>query len=395
MKILFIGSLYPDQSFKQLINEKVDVGFAAQVFQTALIKGIDSFADVQVLSEVTVPSYPKYNKIWVKQDKFSHKQDDKCNDMTVSFLNLPIIKQFSIFLSYIRNLKNTKTSDVVLIYEITSRHLLSAIIGCRGIKKVLIVPDLPEYMSDNKNLIYLFLKKIDGWIINRLIRYIDGFVLFSDLMRQKLNIVEKPYIVIEGIYNPQPINDVPVKVGKKIVLYTGKIEQRFGLLDLLNAFTKIDGNDYELWLCGSGEIAMVKEFADNDKRIKYLGIMPHHDILILQRQATILVNPRHSTDEYTMYSFPSKTLEYMASGIPTLMCKLKSIPKEYYDHLYFFDDESIEGMAKTMKSCLDKPEIELYNKGKNASKFIYDHKTSCMQGKKVYEFLNLLQDNAG
>ena len=387
MKILFLGSLYPQVTLEKLVKAKVDVGFAAHVFQTALIQGLDHFADLQIISELSVPSFPNFKEIWVQKEKFSHNSDPNLIDTTVSYLNLPIIKQISICLSYIQTIRKCKQPDIVLIYEVTSRHLLSSILGCRAKKKVLIVPDLPEFMSENKNPIYLLFKKIDRWIIDWAIKQIDGFVLLSEPMKESLNIEDKPYITIEGVYNSYPDEFAVHKSEKKVLLYTGKIEKWFGLYDLLTAFTKIEGDNYELWLCGNGDIEMVRKFSHVDPRIKYLGVLSHDEVIILQKQATVLVNPRHSHDIYTMYSFPSKTMEYMASGTPTLMSRLKSLPYEYYEHLYFFDDESIEGMSRTIKQCLDIPTAILETKGMLASSYIKAHKNSHVQGEKIINFL--------
>ena len=392
MKLLFLGSLYPDNTFEKLLKEHIDVGFAAQVFQKALLPGLDVLADVSVISEITIPSFPKVKHLWINKETFSHSSLKKCDDETVAYLNLPIVKHVSIFVSYIKAIRKKQDYDAVLIYELTSRHLLSSLIGSRGVKKVLIVPDLPEFMSASKNIIYLLLKKIDRWIINKAIQHMDGFVLFSKHMAKSLNIGDKPYIVVEGIYNSRKDENVN-KCEKKILLYTGKIEKWFGLYDLLSAFTRIDGNDYELWLCGNGDLSMISEFTSKDDRIKYLGMMPHDEVLNLQKQATLLVNPRHSYDEYTKYSFPSKTMEYMASGTPTLMCKLESIPDEYNEHLFFFDDESVEGMANKIKTCLDLPSAELCSKGIEAALFINNHKSSFIQGERIINFINLLTNN--
>lgn len=390
MNILFLGSLYPDRTYEKLIKSKINVGFAAQVFQKALLTGLDLFSQVQVLSEVTIPSFLSSNILRVKEECFSHKSSKDLCDWTVPYLNLPIIKQISICISYILSIRKSKKADVILIYEITSRHLLSALIGSRSSKKILIVPDLPEYMSENRNIFYLIFKRIDRWIINFSLKHMDGFILFSECMKDSLKIGKKPYIVLEGILNSNLDLDTVKKNPQKVLLYTGKIEKWFGLYDLLSAFTQIKGDDYELWLCGNGDFSMINEFLDKDKRIRYLGVMSHNEVLNLQQQATILVNPRHSYDEYTKYSFPSKTMEYMASGTPTLMCRLESIPKEYYEHLFFFEDESVEGMAKTIKLCLDKPITELSEKGLKASLFIKESKSSYIQGKRVFDFLDIV-----
>jgi glycosyltransferase involved in cell wall biosynthesis len=143
-----------------------------------------------------------------------------------------------------------------------------------------------------------------------------------------------------------------------------------------------------MWLCGPGDIEMVNKYSSKDNRIIYKGCLTHKDVLNLQKQVRLLVNPRHSYDKFTLYSFPSKTMEYMASGTPTLMSRLKSLPKDYLDHLYLFEDESIEGMSKMIKHCLDKPDAELNDFGAAAAEFILSNKTPDIQAQKLFSFLS-------
>ena len=80
-------------------------------------------------------------------------------------------------------------------------------------------------------------------------------------------------------------------------------------------------------------------------------------------------------------------MEYLASGTPTLMCKLPSIPLEYYNHLFFFDDESVDGMSqKIVEICsLDKEFLKI--KGESAAEFIKSYKNSSYQVKKIISML--------
>lgn len=384
MDILFIGSLYPDDTFESLRQANIPVGFAAQVFQKAILSGLDNCCDIQVVSEVTMPSYPKC-KMVVRAEEYSH--DGEHQDRTIPYLNLPGIRMISKCISYIKEVRRREQYDCVLVYEVTSRHLLSALFAKNDCKKILIVPDLPEYMSDNKNPLYLLAKKIDGWIIKRLLNCFDGYVLFSSLMSSPLNIKDKPYIVVEGVFNTSLNRQVAPKNHKKVLFYSGKIEKWFGLEDLLEAFTLTVNEDFELWLCGNGDIEMLDRFQKRDTRIKYLGMLPYEEVLRLQQEATILVNPRHSGDMFTRYSFPSKTMEYMASGTPTLMCHLKSIPREYDDYIFYFEDESISGMANRIEECLSMTLDLLDSMGRKAKQFIIENKSSNVQGRKVYDFI--------
>ena len=80
-------------------------------------------------------------------------------------------------------------------------------------------------------------------------------------------------------------------------------------MNLVQAFENVKGNNIELWICGSGDSeAAIREAASRDSRIKFFGLVDSQTALKMQRQATILVNPRTSEGEYTKYSFPSKTI---------------------------------------------------------------------------------------
>lgn len=391
MNILFIGSIY-SESFKITLSKAcLPTSSAGQTFQKALLNGLDSLCDVRVISEYYIPTYPKFKKCAIASEYFSHSDCKKNVDVNISFINLPLIKKCSQFLSYcIKIRQRLKWADVIIVYEATSRQLLAPLLVAKEKPKIVIVPDLPEYMSDNTNPIYLFAKKIDRYLIDFAIKRFNGFVLLSQFMKEKLKIANKKYLVLEGIFSSQDYRDTIQKDSKKIVLYTGKIERWFGLEDLLKAFCKVKGDECRLYLCGPGDIELVKTYIKLDNRIEYKGCLTHEDVLALQKKATLLVNPRHSSDAYTLYSFPSKTMEYMASGTPTLMCKLKSLPDDYLKHLYFFEDESIDGYTRKIQECLELPENERMVFGQEASAFIMNNKNSFIQAQKLVDYINNL-----
>ena len=385
MKCLFVGSIYSEKFKKYLISKGVPSSSAGQTFETALLEGMGKIMDVNVISEFCVPSFPKFKKVRISGESYSIGTIP-CK--SISYANIPLVKKITQIISYYRYIKNTSDSfDTIVVYELTSRQLLPVVLAGRRMKKIVIVPDLPEFMSENRNPLYLLAKKIDRWIIDWALKRMDGLVLLSPYMSERLHIGQKPWIVIEGLFSP---NDVVLdcnKLEKRIVLYTGKIEKWFVVEDLLEAFTQIDGDEYQLWLCGPGDIEMVNKYSRKDNRIIYKGCLTHHEVLNLQKQVRLLVNPRHSYDEFTLYSFPSKTMEYMASGTPTLMSRLKSLPSDYIDHLYLFEDESISGMSKMIKHCLDKSDTELSEFGAAAAEFILSNKTSDIQARKLHDFL--------
>lgn len=385
MKCLFIGSVYSENFKNYLQSIGAPSSSSGQIFETALLEGMGKIMNVNVISEFYVPCYPKFKRFTMLGESYAI---GSIPCMSIRYTNLPFVKQITQMISYFKYIKKTTCSfGTIVIYELTSRQLIPAILAGRKSKKVVIVPDLPEFMSENRNPFYLFAKKVDRCLINWALKRVDGLVLLSPYMRERLHVNYKPWIVIEGLFSPKDVVLDCNKLEKKIVLYTGKIEKWFGVEDLLEAFTQIDGDEYQLWLCGPGDIEMVNKYSSKDNRIIYKGCLTHNEVLNLQKQVRLLVNPRHSYDEFTLYSFPSKTMEYMASGTPTLMSRLKSLPSDYIDHLYLFEDESINGMSKMIKHCLDKSDSELSEFGASAAEFILSNKTSDIQARKLYDFL--------
>ena len=78
-------------------------------------------------------------------------------------------------------------------------------------------------------------------------------------------------------------------------------------------------------------------------------------------------------------------MEYLASGTPTLMCHLPAIPKEYDEFIYYFMDESVEGIKEKIVEVCSKSQEELMTFGQRASSFIRDQKNPQVQMKRVLD----------
>jgi hypothetical protein len=80
----------------------------------------------------------------------------------------------------------------------------------------------------------------------------------------------------------------------------------------------------------------------------------------------------------------------MASGIPLVTTPLPAIPKEYYDYVYIFSDESVIGMHNTLAYLLSLPEEEIKIFGKKAKQFVLEHKSNIKQSERFINFLKTI-----
>ena len=217
-------------------------------------------------------------------------------------------------------------------------------------------------------------------------------MLLSKHMVDKLNIQHSRYTVVEGIFSGEiklPINKLEQK--EKVILYTGNINRKYGIKELVDAFMQIPGLEYRLWIRGDGELMKyVIEKSRVDMRIKYLAKVTQDELVLLQQKATLLINPISNKEEITKYFFPSKTMDYLASGTPTLMYRLECLPQEYTDYLYFIPNGGIDAIKEAIIKVCEKSPIELEILAKSAADFIIKYKNPRLQ---VLKILNVINSN--
>lgn len=416
MNIVLIAGTYPPKQLDEIISQhKIDV--AACAFAWKFVQGLSEMdqVDLKLINERHLPLYPKHKPAFLKRELWQHEESDYVkqgkSDIHFAFWNFPIIKRLSKASGIKKELKHisraNEQADVLLVYSVHTPYLLPAVRmkSKLGAKICLIVPDLPAFMSDlSKQPIKRFFKSIDARLQKKLLAQVDSFVFLTDQMPQKLGIINKPYTIIEGMVSrdemqtfdtqidPKQKRDWMQKIDpdKPFLLYTGAIAQQYGLIQLLEAFEAIDQNKTpcQLVICGLGDAKpIIEKHAKNNSDLIFLGQVPRKQALFLQQQAALLVNPRGSQDEYTRYSFPSKTMEYMLSGTPVMMSKLMGMPEEYEQHLFLVQDESVTGWAKAIEAFLLADKQAVAHQAKIAQEWMKKEKNQTKQVQKLVAML--------
>lgn len=394
--IIFVSNYYPSTMMDICKKySKSGLDFAAHNLNVSIHKGLllnnQSFFEI---NHPNIGNFPvHYKKILL----------DSCvydSGYSVSFNNLIYYKRNSIAKNIGIKLEEIipqmNGSPIILLYNF---DFISRIDSLKRkfplVKIVLLVTDLPEFMDVNNSVFTRINKKIRNYsqekFYDKIAKYIDGFILLAPKMAEKLPVGNKPWIQIEGIYNDEEKEITVEKSKNKLIVYTGNLGYRYGIKDLLKAFELIPDDEYELIFRGAGEAERdIIELAQKDRRIKLLPMLSKKDLFILQKRATLLVNTVNPKQEFSKYFFPSKTLEYMASGTPTLMGRLDCLPKEYLNYLYLIKDFSPEKLKNQIVEICNKPKEELTLFGNNASAFVKKEKTPEVQVKKIIRFLSKL-----
>ena len=387
MKILYGYTNCTNKKYAEIFSGKnVSALLADQKYHSLLIDGLNkNGAKVKCVSGLPI------NR-GVTKKLFISEKDEEENGVTYHYIktiNLPLFRQLGIYFGTRRFFeKNVKKGEKDAFAVCDCLNLANAYAMLKSAKKknvpiVFIVTDIPEFQRGK------FLKKINDKIISGA----DGFVLLTEQMNEKINPEKKPFIVAEG-HSDGALESVDKnqkyenKTGKKVVIYAGSIQKLYGIQNLVEGFIKADIPSSELKIYGDGDYREeLEKICGKSKNVVYMGVKANSEIVEDEQRAALLVNPRPSSPEYTKYSFPSKTMEYMASGTPVLTTKLPGIPKEYYPHVYFIEDESAEGVKHALEKTLSISIAERKEKGERAREFVLKEKSNVTQAKKIIGFL--------
>lgn len=384
-----------DEVYDKNIGVAQDSG---TVFQSHIIRGINENlkSPMTLCNLLPVSSYPKhYKDCIIRRMEFSHAKGAK--DVNAGFFNFAYVKQLLLPVAYrseVDRVMKLENFTHVICYS-TSLTLLE---GLKHIKKnqtniisCVIVPDMPEFndLSENQSKIYSWYLRRSASNFRKMLKYIDNFVFLTEQSASYLN-AKKPFTVVEGIAEVSNLNLDMNDVGKKTVMYTGSTHIQFGVPNLLKAFKAIEGSEYELIICGCGDYDdEIIKASLSDSRIIHKGVVPHDEVIKLQSAATVLVNPRQNIGEFTKYSFPSKTMEYLASGVPVVAYKLDGIPDEYDDYIQYVNNNEIGSLKESIISACEEP-IELrLERGRKARKFVENYKLAKNQTLKILDLLNI------
>lgn len=407
MDIAFLGGVFEKNKINEIMSKsKTAIQFAADALQWNIIEGLDycNKKPIKIINAYFIGSYPgHYTDLVIKRSKWSHAVDSE--DINIGFINIKGIKNIFRAIELAKESRKwakviNNDKKVIIAYSLNMPSLWAM----RQAKKMnpeisscVIVPDLPNYMNlgNNISIFYFIAKKIDCLLIKYLIRYVDSYVLLTKYMVDALKISEKPYCIVEGMINiKDEIFDesiiFDIEKNRKSILYTGTLNYKYGIGLLLEAFELIEDESIELWICGYGEAEKhIKELAETDSRIKWFGSVSRETAISLQKKATILINPRPAGEEFTKYSFPSKNIEYLASGRPVIAYKLPGIPDEYDEYIYYINGKDPRDMAAKIMEVCEKNEDELSYFGQKAKEFVLINKNNIIQTKKIFDIIHI------
>jgi glycosyltransferase involved in cell wall biosynthesis len=391
VKVTLLGFTLPATDMDAILETDSNMPTQTATFAWALVDALRSAgASVTLLSSAPASSYPLNPQVRFRGGRFTDKGVD---GETLGFVNLVVLKHLTRFAACLT--RGTRAlrrwhPDVLLIHGVHSPFLLYGLIARRllGTRTVVVLTDPPGVRTPSDGRVVGMLKRLDAVLVRRALRSVDGVIALTVPLAADYAPVT-PSIVLEGILADTTTSPPATSSGQGFrAMYAGGLLASYGVERLVRAFRSVAPETARLALFGKGELrAWIDEQAAIDPRIENVQFAPRRAILEKYASADLLIQPRPTDQDFVRYSFPSKLLEYMASGTPVLSTRLSGIPATYQPHLYWIDDDSVDGVARSLATVMALPADERRAKGAGGASFVRESCSSPAQGDRIRGFL--------
>lgn len=378
MNVIFLTSSTSTKVFQGICSEsRVLPNPSNQNFYHKVIKAVSFYENVEVVSHR--PCAKGMVLPYVESD-----DDDRIPYHYTKVKNSKIFKLFKekheIVKATVKILDAYLHKDSVIVVDVLRTNLLNAALHIKRkyhIPVVGVLTDNPHNLTDSsvrysENII----KKAEK---------LDGFLALSEGLLAAYGIGGKPTYIFEGIvedipsFKKEPLGDY--------FAFAGSLYERYGVKNLVDAFKDLN-EKVNLVLLGNGPLkTYITAAGQEDRRVLYLSQLSIKKTYGIEQHALANINPRPLNETLDKQSIPSKMLEYLASGVPTISTKHPRLYDLFKNDVYWIEDESAEGIKKAILNFLQASPIEKNKKALSAKTKVYSMYGSLVQGEGISHFL--------
>ena len=376
---------------------------AGTQFQECLLRALNGTAlDVtHVYALRPVPSFPRHRKLFFGPRRVVLAGG--IQSTLIEFINLGPLKTFTSGMALFPRLvawawRERRRPRVIMQYNLSSPPGFIGVLVARltGSRVVPIVADLQ--VPGDGLLPDTLPRRVEFWLQRQTLPLCDGLIVLT--RRMAMDFAPRvPFIQMEGALPDNlvvasrgpdyPKAERPESTPTRVIMYAGGLSELKGIPLLLESFSRIQGNEYRLWITGIGPLRdLVEASAERDPRIKYWGFPSQRELLTLYQAADVLVNPHSVRLRSARYLFPSKLIEYLGTGTPVIStCSTPEVVVEYATLMFPIEEDSPDVLADKIRTVLALPRSELQDIGYKAGEYVRTHKTWAVQARRIGEFV--------
>jgi glycosyltransferase involved in cell wall biosynthesis len=342
-KLILIGSVLPPIIFQQWLDAGEVINPSHQLFLTRLIEGVSNHQNIQVLS--LPPVKKTSSKRFIPENIYRLGQT-----IYIQFLFFnhrwfrPISLSFQIH-RYLKKIIRQSQENIILLIDGNSR--LAGAIASRyqhhsRIQTIGIFTDSPNQISDIRP------QHIRSWY--HLHRHHDAYIGITETLLKEFNPSKKPQCILPCIVDA--IEGAKQHV-RPYFFFSGALYERYGVETLIHAYLQLKPKNIDLLIAGFGPVSQrIEQLSQQHRQIKFLGLLNPTLTRKYQAGAYVNINPRPFDESLDNVSIPSKVLDYISSGAPTLTTRHPFIEAQFNDYIHYIEDSSVDGIRVALKRFL-------------------------------------------
>lgn len=359
--VLLLGFTVPSSTGRLLPHLDDQPAIQTFKFGWSLARAIKSgVGHVFLASSVPIQNYPQGKKILFKGGRFA---EGGIEGLMLGFVNVLLLKHVTRLFSCLARLPleiRRRRIDWIVLHGVHTPFLLFGLLArLFGIRLLVMLTDPAGVILPTDGSLARMLKQCDALFIRWLVKRADGYMCLSPAMVDSFQL-SKPSICFPGILNSEFQQAIAVGrqtqervAEERMILYAGGLTSAYGVDALMDAVQSIDSPKVRLVLYGRGDQqGKIVDLASRDRRFHYGGFVNNDDLVPALLAADVLVNPRPAGKLFAVLSFPSKLIEYLATGRPVLSTKIASIPPELVPYFNFVQEEGAEGIRVSLLRLL-------------------------------------------
>lgn len=227
------------------------------------------------------------------------------------------------------------------------------------------------------------------YLLSRASNY-SGYIALTTGLNELFNANKRPGLILEGLVEENLV--LKNNQYENYFFFGGALLPRYGVYDLIKAF-KIFNKDKKYKLVFSGHHSdnkALKEAIGGDENIIYLGAITISECLSLEKGAIANINPRPFSEDLDRYSIPSKTLEYLTSGVPTISVKNSKLQKTVGDYIVWSKSSNEKDLVKVLEHVVSLTKSERQKLGQDAKEQVLKLYSLKRTNTKINKFLEEL-----
>ena len=393
--VAFLGFCQTGADFEAILQRDRAMPVQTQRFGWSVVSAIEAAGGrVSILAAAPASDWPGNKAVFLGGSRSVPQAGGiSRRHELLGFVNVIGLKHLTRYIGALRGLNRVIREDpisAIIVHGVHSPFLHAATRAGKaaGLPVIPILTDAPNGPAASRNLFVRWLRRWDVKLISNALREVDGVVALTTALAQDYA-PRRPSLLLVGIAPALPPAACQSAASPSRVVYAGGLSPSYGVDLLINAVKESRG-DWILEIFGRGELeGFVQEAARSDSRVVYGGVVLPEELIGVYSEADLLVNPRPPEQDLVGYSFPSKLLEYMATGRPVLSTHLPTIPGDFDPYLLYVQAEA-GSIARTIDEFMTRSLESRDELGSSCRNFIVEHYGSKAQGERIVRFVSSL-----